>query len=85
MTRNRTIVTACVVAALALVGGLILLRRGGDANADATPTAEVTVAQVRSQMVADVTTAYGVVQADPAVRGAWAVIPSWRGVAAGQN
>ena len=66
MTRNRLIVTASAVAALALVGGLILLRRGGDADADAAPTAEVTVALVRSQTVADVTTAYGVVQADPA-------------------
>lgn len=65
MTRNRLIAAAVVaVAALAVV---LWLRRGaGGADADATPTAEVTVAPVISRTVADVTTAYGVVQADPA-------------------
>ncbi len=64
MSRNTLI--AAAVALLVLVGALILLRHGSADDADATPTAEVTVAAVQSRTVAEVSTAYGVVAADPA-------------------
>jgi RND family efflux transporter MFP subunit len=65
MNRNRLIVVAAAV--LLIVAVVLILRRHGSGDdADATPTAEVTVATVRGQQVADTASAYGVVAADPA-------------------
>jgi RND family efflux transporter MFP subunit len=67
MNRNRLVAIAVGLAVVGGVAALIVLRHGGEAaDKDSTPTADVTVAPVRSQTVSDVFTAYGVVQADPA-------------------
>ncbi|MDB5476663.1 MAG: efflux transporter periplasmic adaptor subunit [Phenylobacterium sp.] len=67
MSRNRLLaVWAAVV--LVVIMAFVLLRRGGGsaAEADATPTAVVTIATVRGGTLQDVVTVYGVVAADPA-------------------
>ena len=67
MTRNRLILAAIAVAMVAGVALLVFLRRGGgEADAEANPTAVITVAPVRDTQVQDVVSAYGVVAADPA-------------------
>jgi RND family efflux transporter MFP subunit len=60
-------VAAGVLLAVAVAVGLRLSGRGGH-ETDAAPavTATITTAPVRSQLLQDVATAYGVVQADPA-------------------
>jgi RND family efflux transporter MFP subunit len=66
---RRTLLTIAVVGVLiAGIFGLILSRKGNGAAADAEahPTAMVTVAAVRRETVRDVVSVYGVVQADPA-------------------
>jgi RND family efflux transporter MFP subunit len=66
MNRNRLLTIAGAVAVIGLVVVLILLRGNKpDAEADATPTAFITVAPVRSEAVDDLVLVYGVVQADP--------------------
>lgn len=65
MSRNKMVAAAVAVVVL-ILAVMILRRHGADEDADAAPTAEVTVAVVRSQSVAEVSTAYGLVQADPA-------------------
>jgi RND family efflux transporter MFP subunit len=68
MTRRRLVIVAVAVAVVAAIVALVISRRsgGGDAPAEATPTALVTVAPVRSGSLQDLVTVYGVVQADPA-------------------
>ena len=67
MTRQRLIVVGIVVAVVALIAFLILSRRkGGEADAEPTPTAVVTLAPVKNGRLDDVVSVYGVVQADPA-------------------
>jgi RND family efflux transporter MFP subunit len=67
MSRNRLIAVAVAVLVIAGIVALIVLRRGGgEADAEANPTAVITVAPVRSAQVQDVATVYGVVAADPA-------------------
>ncbi|HEX3699827.1 MAG TPA: efflux RND transporter periplasmic adaptor subunit [Phenylobacterium sp.] len=68
MSRNRVLgLAAAVLVVIALVA-LVFLRRGkGEADeADATPTAVVTVVPLRSASLEDVVSVYGVVTADPA-------------------
>ena len=67
MTRQRLIVIAVVAVVAALAVFLVLSRRkGGEADAEPTPTAVVTLAPVRTGELQDVVSVYGVVQADPA-------------------
>ncbi len=67
MTRQRLILLAAGVLVIAIVV-VIVLRRGSGAAADAepNPTAVVTLAPVRGELVQDIVVVYGVVQADPA-------------------
>ncbi|HEY1449124.1 MAG TPA: hypothetical protein VGF33_11375, partial [Caulobacteraceae bacterium] len=68
MTRNRFI--ALAVAVLLAAGGaaLWLSRTGahGAESADVSPTATVTTAPARSEVLKDIVSVYGIVQADPA-------------------
>ena len=67
MTRGLLLFVAAAVAVVAAVFGLMQLRGGGEAaDAEAHPTALVTVAALRSETLQDVASVYGVVQADPA-------------------
>jgi RND family efflux transporter MFP subunit len=68
MTRRQLATIAAVVVVIAAIAALVFLRKGGGEAADAEPhpTALVTVAPVRAETVQDVTSVYGVVQADPA-------------------
>lgn len=67
MTRNRLLALLAVLVAAGLIGWLIVSRKHGEAaDADATPTAVVTLAPVKSARLDDVVSAYGTVQADPA-------------------
>src|ERR1700726_3400356 len=67
MSRRHLLVVAAAVIAIGAVVALVMLRGGGEpADAEAHPTALVTVAPVRSETVQDVVSVYGVVQADPA-------------------
>lgn len=68
MTRRQLAMIASALVLIAAVVALTLLRRGGgeESDAEAHPTALVTVAAVRSETVQDVVSVYGVVQADPA-------------------
>ena len=68
MTRRQLVTIAIAIVAIAGIVALIVLRHGGgeDAEAEAHPTALVTVAPVRSETLQDVVSVYGVVQADPA-------------------
>jgi len=67
MTRNRLLLLGVLVAVVALVVVLVVLRRkGGEADAEPTPTATVTLAPVRTGQLQDVVSSYGVVAADPA-------------------
>jgi multidrug efflux pump subunit AcrA (membrane-fusion protein) len=68
MTRKPLLMIATAFALVAAVVVLILMRRGGSAAADAEPlpTALVTVAAVRTEVLQDVVSVYGVVQSDPA-------------------
>ena len=66
MSRNRLLALAAAVLAVILVVWLVHGRSAGEAaDADVSPTPEVTVAIVRAQSVNDIVSAYGVVQADP--------------------
>ncbi len=66
MTRTRLLIIGAVVLALMLVVFLVLSRgKGGETEADPTPTAVVTLAAVRTGQLQDVVSVYGVVQADP--------------------
>jgi membrane fusion protein, multidrug efflux system len=66
MSRGRIISAAVGLLLVLAVVVLILARKGGDSeSADASPTASVTTAPVRSQVLDDVASVYGVVQADP--------------------
>src|SRR5581483_2966304 len=64
---TRWIALAGAVVLVVLVIGVVILRRGGGAaaEADVVATATITTAPVRSELLQDVTTLYGVVQADP--------------------
>ena len=67
MSRARLIALALGVALVVVVAALLFTRLGGEAaDEEASPTATVTTAPVRSGVVQDVATLYGVVQADPA-------------------
>jgi RND family efflux transporter MFP subunit len=68
MTRLRLILLALAAVVIAVVAALVLTHKPADAggDSDVTPTASVTTAPIRSETLQDVTTAYGVVQADPA-------------------
>ncbi|HEX3918817.1 MAG TPA: efflux RND transporter periplasmic adaptor subunit [Caulobacteraceae bacterium] len=68
MTRPRLIALALAALVLVAVAALVLTHKPADAggDSDATPTASVTTSPIRSETLQDVTTAYGVVQADPA-------------------
>jgi RND family efflux transporter MFP subunit len=68
MTRRQLLMIVAAVAAIGAVVALVVLRRSGgeEAEAEAHPTAAVTVATVRSETVQDVVSVYGTVQADPA-------------------
>jgi RND family efflux transporter MFP subunit len=68
MTRNRMILIGAAVLLVA-AGAFLLLTHHGASDAptdDASPTASITTAPVAEQTLRDVTTVYGVVQADPA-------------------
>ena len=69
MTRNRLIALAAILVLAIGAAALIFRHRGGGDDsdqADAATTASITTAPVRSGMLQDVATVYGVVQADPA-------------------
>ena len=68
MSRRTLLTIAVAVVLVAGIFGLILSRKGkgAAANAEAHPTAVVTVAAVTRQTVQDVVSVYGVIQADPA-------------------
>ncbi|HVN01060.1 MAG TPA: efflux RND transporter periplasmic adaptor subunit [Caulobacteraceae bacterium] len=68
MTRNRLITLVAVLVVAAGLAALILSRQGGAADSDqeAAATATITTAPIRNERLEDVTTLYGVVQADPA-------------------
>jgi RND family efflux transporter MFP subunit len=68
MTRGLLLFLAAAVAVIGAVFGLTQIHWGGGeaAEAEAHPTALVTVAELRSETLQDVVSAYGVVQADPA-------------------
>jgi RND family efflux transporter MFP subunit len=68
MTRNRIVILAAVFVLVAGGAVLWLSRKAasGAEAADASPTASVTTASVRSETLKDVASVYGVVQADPA-------------------
>lgn len=66
MTRKQLLMIAAAVVVIGAVVALIVLRKGGEAeDAEAHPTALVTVAAVRSETLQDVVSVYGTVQADP--------------------
>lgn len=68
MSRNAVLALVAVVV-LAAGGAVLWLTRAGAPHpdsADAGPTATITTAVVRSEVLKDVATVYGVVQADPA-------------------
>jgi RND family efflux transporter MFP subunit len=68
VTRKQLLTIAAAVVAVAAVVALVMLRKGGGeaADAEANPTALVTVAAVRTETLQDVVSVYGVVQAGPA-------------------
>ncbi len=67
MSRGRIIAAAVGLLLALAIAVLIFARKGGGSeSADASPTASVTTAPVRSQALEDVASVYGVVQADPA-------------------
>ena len=68
MTRGRLIALAAVLILVVGLGALILTHRGGGDDGDQgepTATATITTAPIRSGVLQDVTTVFGVVQADP--------------------
>lgn len=66
MSRNRLISIGAVIVAAIIVAVVFLRRSGGSTEDQApTPTAPITTAVIRSETLQDVTSAYGVVQADP--------------------
>jgi len=66
MTRTRTAILAAVFVLVAVAAVLWLTRKNSAEAQDASPTASVTTAPVRSEILKDVVSVYGVVQADPA-------------------
>jgi RND family efflux transporter MFP subunit len=67
MTRNRFLAIAAAILVVAAIVVLVVMRKGkGAADEDATPTAVVTTAVVKSEALQDVVSVYGVVAADPA-------------------
>jgi RND family efflux transporter MFP subunit len=68
MTRSRILLLLIAALLIAGVVALVLTHKsaGDAADQDATPTASVTTAPIRSEALQDITTAYGVVQPDPA-------------------
>jgi len=68
MTRRRLlIILAATVVAGGAVAGIVIRRgQGGEEAGEPNPTAVVTLAPVRRELVQDVVSVYGVVQADPA-------------------
>jgi RND family efflux transporter MFP subunit len=68
LTRSRLIALALALVVAAALAALVLLRRPAvdDADSDVQATATITTAPIRSERLEDVTTLYGVVQADPA-------------------
>lgn len=67
MSRNRLLVIAAA-AGLVVIVALVLMgrRHGAEADAEAAPSALVTVVPIRSEAIQDIVSAYGVIQADPA-------------------
>jgi RND family efflux transporter MFP subunit len=67
MTRQRLLMILAALAAVAAVVAVVLLRgKGGEEDAEPNPIAVVTLAPMRHELVQDVVSVYGVVQADPA-------------------
>ncbi|MDB5433882.1 MAG: hypothetical protein JWR47_139 [Phenylobacterium sp.] len=65
--RRLLMILAAVAVAAGAVAAVVLLRgKGGEDAGEPNPTAVVTLAPVRRQLVQDVVSVYGVVQADPA-------------------
>ncbi|HEV7385962.1 MAG TPA: efflux RND transporter periplasmic adaptor subunit [Phenylobacterium sp.] len=65
--RSLLIISLAIVVMAGAAAGMVLLRgHGGEAAAEPNPTAIVTLAPVRRELVQDVVSVYGVVQADPA-------------------
>jgi RND family efflux transporter MFP subunit len=95
MTRTRILVLAAILILVAGAAALWLNRKGGAEAPDANPTASVTTAPVRSEILKDVVSVYGVVQGDPAattmiaapraVIVARILVRAGEGVAAGQT
>lgn len=66
MTRNALFSAVAALAVAAGVAGLVVWRHGHAADdADPTPTAQITVAAIKSQAVNQGLSLYGVVEADP--------------------
>lgn len=71
MNRNRLLLAAGGLVLIGLIGLIVWvvvmrLKGGVEDQADVSPTALITTAQVRSQTVQETTVVYGMVQADPA-------------------
>ena len=68
MTRNQLIAAAAILILVVGAGALVLTHRGGGDDSDQgepTATATITTAPIRGGVLQDVTTVFGVVQADP--------------------
>jgi RND family efflux transporter MFP subunit len=68
MTRSRLIAAAAILVLIVGALALVSARRGGGGDGDQSEpaaTASITTAPIRSGVLQDVTTVYGVVQADP--------------------
>ncbi|HWF76300.1 MAG TPA: efflux RND transporter periplasmic adaptor subunit [Caulobacteraceae bacterium] len=68
MSRNQLIAAAAILIVIVGAGALVLTHRGGGDDSDQgepTATATITTAPIRSGVLEDVTTVFGVVQADP--------------------
>jgi len=66
MTRNRWLALVGLLIGVGAIAALVLARRGGgEASDENAATATITVAEVKSERLDDVTTAFGLVQADP--------------------
>jgi RND family efflux transporter MFP subunit len=69
MTRNRLIALAVIIILVVGAAALLLTRHAGADDSDKgepSATATITTAPIQSGLLQDVTTVYGVVQADPA-------------------